>query len=164
MRKTRLNTEIILFGEGQFYIYSYDEHTWQFRDIKTHLVISTSTGYFSLVSNIVKILDKYKTYTNYLNAVNSMSETGVTPIQLAKRQKEYESNPNIYKEELQDIITYHNKLYSTKANKTRVRNIVPIAPTPAPIVDPNAPKLKKRSKYARKITRVIPVNRTPQYE
>lgn len=128
------------YTKEHFYIYQCDNGMYQFRDRQSHMVISTSSDLSTLKRSITVIINRYKNYDHYLNAVSSMSESTVTEKDFAKREKEYKKKGHKYIKELDDIIKEYYLEQEEKEDFRHRRVILPVTPKPEPVEVESSPK------------------------
>lgn len=149
LKKTKRN-----FTPDLFYIYVVNG-VYQFRDSKSHMVISTSFSEEGIRECIDIVLRRYKNYDSYLKAVNSLSESSMTAKDKEKREKEYKKNGQEYNYIIEESIDkyYENYNQAKEVKKTRClvhsvtnveASIKPLSPTNSPAVTLHRKKRKSR--------------------
>ena len=116
------------FTEEHFYIFRSANNTYQLRDAKSHMVISTAHSLEDIKRCLYVILNRYKHYDKYLRAISSLSEQTVSPKDFERRQKEWKHSGKDYKKIVEELIDNHNTSQA-EVEDHRKRIVVQITPT-----------------------------------
>ena len=139
------------FTEEHFYIFRSANNTYQLRDAKSHMVISTAHSLEDIKKCLYIILNRYKHYDKYLRAISSLSEQTVSPKDFERRQKEWKHSGKDYKKIVEELIDNYNSTQAEVEDR-RKRVIVKVTPMTPPKEERTIPpthspvKLHKRKK------------------
>ena len=143
------------FTPDLFYIYEVNG-VYQFRDSKSHMVISTAPTLIGLRRYIDVIFKRYKDYDSYLKAIHSLSEQSVSEKDREKREKEYKRVKDAYtyiiEEQLKEFYFEREHFKDVKKTRSLVTSTV-VETSPKPPTPPTPPvtkvKLLKKKRKSR---------------
>lgn len=147
----RLKPQVKSFESDNFYIFECINGMYQLRDSETHMVISTSTDLEGLKMTFKRLLGRYKNYTNYQKAMNSLSEPGVSPRIAKRREEEYKKVGERYRDLVEEIVNNHNNT-GTKSLRRSPIGVPSVDPTqkdkPQEVPSPRKSLLRRRNKIS----------------